>query len=107
MGDTDAVLRAYWARLDDARVVGNVNDAGGDFWRMAPAAQRSRLALLESRSGARAAVSDEPQARLAGWTRSPERATLTGCWVAAEQASAGMPGFGYVLVGKVRNCSET
>jgi hypothetical protein len=71
VGDTDAVLRAYWARLDDVRVVGNVNDADGDFWRMAPAAQSSHLALLQSRSGARAAVSDEPQARLAGWLPIP------------------------------------
>jgi hypothetical protein len=69
VGDTDAVLRAYWARLDDVRVLANVSDADGTFWRLAPAAQNRRLALLKSRAGARAVVSDEPEARpAAGWT---------------------------------------
>jgi hypothetical protein len=72
VGDTAAVLRAYWARLDGARVVGNIDDAGGAFWRLAPAAQSSRLSLLKSRSGARVVVTDESQARLeAGWVQIP------------------------------------
>ena len=72
VGDTDGVLNAYWARLDGARVVGNVDDPAGGFWRLAPGAQSSRLALLQSRAGARAVVTDEPQARLhAGWVPIP------------------------------------
>jgi hypothetical protein len=68
IGDTYSVLDAYWARLDRARVVGNVNDPGGDFWRLAPASQGSRLALLQRRTGARFAVTDQRQAHMVhGW----------------------------------------
>jgi hypothetical protein len=64
------VLSAYWARLDRDRVVGNIEDVNGAFWRLPSDAQSSRLAMLQSRSGARAVVTDEPQARLnAGWLR--------------------------------------
>jgi len=70
VGDSDGVLSAYWARLDHARVVGNIEDPNGAFWRLPSAAQAGRLALLKARSGARAVVTDEPQARLtAGWVR--------------------------------------
>ena len=70
VGDTNAVLNAYWARLDGARVVGNVDDANGEFWRLPSAAQAGRLALLQARSGARAVVTDESQAKLSpGWIR--------------------------------------
>jgi hypothetical protein len=68
VGDTDAVLRAYWARLDRARVVANIDDRGGAFWRLPSAAQAARLALVRARSGARFVLSDEPAARSApGW----------------------------------------
>jgi 4-amino-4-deoxy-L-arabinose transferase-like glycosyltransferase len=68
VGDSASVLSAYWARLDQARVVGNVDDVHGAFWRLAPAAQTRRLSLLRARSGARFVVTDEPQARSeAGW----------------------------------------
>lgn len=68
VGESGGVLSSYWARLDRARVVGNVEDSGDAFWRLPPAAQAARLALLRARSGARAVVTDEPQARLsAGW----------------------------------------
>jgi hypothetical protein len=68
LGDTDAVLRAYWARLDSARVVANIDDRGGVFWRLPPAAQADRLALVRARSGARLVLSDEAAARsAAGW----------------------------------------
>ena len=70
VGDTNAVLNAYWARLDGARVVGNVDDANGAFWQLPSGAQASRLGLLQERSGARAAVTDESQATLSpGWIR--------------------------------------
>lgn len=69
VGDAAGVPSAYYARLADARLVGNIKDVGGAFWRLGPGAQASRLALLRARSGARAVVSDEPQARsAAGWT---------------------------------------
>jgi hypothetical protein len=68
LGDPAGVPRAYFARLDQARVVGNINDPGGTFWGLTPAAQTSRLALLRGRSGARVVVSDEAKARSApGW----------------------------------------
>jgi hypothetical protein len=68
LGDGSAVLQAYFARLDRARIVGNINDAGGAFWRLAPAAQTKRLNLLQARSGARVVVSVEAAARAApGW----------------------------------------
>jgi hypothetical protein len=68
VGDTPAVLRAYWARLDRARVVANIDDRGGAFWRLSPAAQAGRLALVRARSGARFVVSDEGAARSTpGW----------------------------------------
>jgi hypothetical protein len=72
VGDAGGVPRAYYARLDRARVVGNINDPDGAFWRLSPDAQRSRLALLQARSGARVAVSEETPARsAAGWTAIP------------------------------------
>ena len=72
VGDTNGVLGAYWARLDQARVVANIDDVNGSFWRMPAAARTGRLALLEAHSGARAVITDEPQARLAtGWIRVP------------------------------------
>jgi hypothetical protein len=68
VGDTNAVLNAYWARLDRVRVVGDVDDANGAFWQSSAAAQAGRLALLQARSGARAVVTDEPRAKLSrGW----------------------------------------
>lgn len=70
VGESNDVLSAYWARLDRDRVVGNIEDVNGAFWRLPSNAQSSRLAMLQSRSGARAVVTDEPQARLnAGWVR--------------------------------------
>jgi hypothetical protein len=70
VGDTNAVLNAYWARLDGARVVGNVDDANGAFWQLPAAAQAGRLARLRARSEARAVVTDESQAKLSrGWIR--------------------------------------
>ncbi len=69
VGEAAGVPRAYYARLDRARVVGNINDSGGAFWRLDSTAQTDRLSLLQTRSGARVAVSDETQARSAsGWT---------------------------------------
>jgi hypothetical protein len=68
VGDTDGVLNAYWARLDRARVVGNVDDRDGAFWRLSPEAQAGRLALVRARSGARVVLSDEAAARSTpGW----------------------------------------
>jgi hypothetical protein len=68
VGESDGVVSAYWARLDGDRVVGNIQDLNGAFWRLPSAMQSGRLAMLQARSGARAVVSDEPQARLAaGW----------------------------------------
>lgn len=68
IGDPVGVLSAYWARLDRARVLGNVDDAGGAFWQLPAPAESHRLALLRSHTGARIAVTDEPQARgRAGW----------------------------------------
>lgn len=68
VGDAGGVPRAYYARLAGARVVGNIDDPAGAFWRLAPGVQSGRLALLRARSGARIAVSDEAAARSApGW----------------------------------------
>ena len=70
LGDAGGPPRAYYARLDRARVVGNINDPSGAFWRLTRAAQTSRLALLRARSGARVIVSDEASAQSApGWVR--------------------------------------
>jgi len=69
VGDAAGVPRAYYARLDHDRVVGNIKDVDGAFWRLPPGNQARRLALLQARSGARVAVSDEAAARSApGWT---------------------------------------
>jgi hypothetical protein len=68
LGDPAGVPRAYFARLDQARVVGNINDPDGAFWRLTPAAQASHLAVLRARSGARVVVSDQATARSTpGW----------------------------------------
>ena len=68
IGQPVEVLSAYWARLDRARVVGNIDDVDAAFWHLPPGAQSARLSLLRSRSGADAVVTDEPQARsAAGW----------------------------------------
>lgn len=70
VGEPAGVPDAYWARLDRARVVGNISNANGDFWRMPPAVQEDRLTLLRKRSGASFAISDQPAARSAtGWIR--------------------------------------
>ena len=64
------MLSAYWARLDGDRVVGNIEDVNGAFWRLPAAAQAARLAILRARSGATAVVTDEPRASVtAGWVR--------------------------------------
>jgi 4-amino-4-deoxy-L-arabinose transferase-like glycosyltransferase len=69
LGDPAEVLVAYWARLDRARVVGDIDDRRHLFWQLPPAAQARALALLRARSGARVVVTDEPVARSApGWT---------------------------------------
>jgi hypothetical protein len=68
LGGPAGVPRAYFARLDHARVVGNINDPDDTFWTLTPAAQATRLALLRARSGARLIVSDEAGAQSApGW----------------------------------------
>jgi hypothetical protein len=68
LGDGGGVLSAYFARLDRARMVGNINDADGAFWRLSSDAQTARLALLRAHSGARVIVTDESAARAApGW----------------------------------------
>jgi hypothetical protein len=62
--------RAYFARLDSARMVGNINDPDGTFWKLTASAQASRLALLRARSGARVIVSDEAAAQSRpGWVQ--------------------------------------
>ena len=68
VGDRTGPTFAYWARLARARVVANVEDEHGAFWRL-PAARRARLlAALRAESGARAIVTSAAAARRsAGW----------------------------------------
>ena len=74
VGDRIGPMFAYWARLARARLVSNIEDKDGAFWRM-PAAKKTRVLMaLHAESGARAIVTSASQAR-ASPTWAPIRGT--------------------------------